>query len=265
MAVRQGGFAGLGFHHRDAVGGGEGGQRGAGAGIMHPATGDDQRRFGGAQGGDRLGQFGAVWQRAAHPPDALGEEGLRVVIRFCLGVLAQSQRDRAAIGRVRQRGHGAGQGGEELFGAGDAVKIAADRAEAVIGGDGAIGEVFHLLQHRVWRAVGEDVARQQQHRQAVDMGDGGGGDHIGGAGANGGGAGHHAMAAGGFGVGNGGERHGLLVLAAKGGQRITGGVQSFPQAGDVAVAENGPDAGEDRLAIGIALGRQKSHQRLRGG
>ena len=57
---------------------------------MHPATGDDQRRFGGAQGGDRLGQFGAIRQRAADAPDPFGEEALWIVIGFGLGVLAES-------------------------------------------------------------------------------------------------------------------------------------------------------------------------------
>ena len=53
----------------------------------------------------------------------------------------------------------------------DAVEVARDRPEAVVGGDAAVVEVLDLLQHRVGRARDEDVARQQQHRQAVDVGE----------------------------------------------------------------------------------------------
>jgi len=59
----------------------------------------------------------------------------------------------------------------------------------------AIAEILDLLQHRIGFSRGEHVTGNQQNGQAVDVGDRGGGDHIGGAGADRRAAGHHAAAA----------------------------------------------------------------------
>ena len=101
----------------------------------------------------------------------VGEEALGIVVGLGLHVLAEGQRHRAAFGRVGQHGHRPLQRRHDLLGPGDAVEVARDRAEAVVGRDRAVAEILDLLQHRVGAAVGEDVARQQQHRQAVDMGE----------------------------------------------------------------------------------------------
>ena len=102
-----------------------------------------------------------VGLRAARHPDALGEEALGIIEGLGLHVLAERQRHRAAFGRVGQHLHGALQRRDDLLGPRDAVEIARHRPEAVIGADRAVAETLDLLQHRVGRAVGEDVAGQQ--------------------------------------------------------------------------------------------------------
>ncbi len=56
----------------------------------------------------------------------------RVLERLGLHVLAQAQRDRAALGRIGQGQQGARERREELLRAGDAIPIARDRLEAVV-------------------------------------------------------------------------------------------------------------------------------------
>jgi len=56
-----------------------------------------------------------------------------------------------------------------MLGPGDPVKVAHDRPEAVVGADRAIVEVLDLLQHGVRPAVGEDIARNEEHGQPVDV------------------------------------------------------------------------------------------------
>ena len=193
------------------------------------------------------------------------EELGRPVEGLGLHVLAEGERHRAAVGRVGHGGEGAGQRGQELLGAGDAVEVAADRAEGVVGGDGAVAEVLDLLQHRVGRAVGEDVAGDEQDRQAVDVGERGGGDHVERAGADRGGDRHGALAVQRLGVGDGGVGHALLVVAAPGREVVAGGVERLADAGDVAVAEDRPAAGEEGHAVLVELAGEVADHRLGGG
>ena len=86
---------------------------------------------------------------------------------------------------VHQRRHGPRQGREHVFGPGDAIVVAAYGTEAVVGANGCVPEILDLLQDRVGEPVGEDVAGQQQHRQAVHVRQCRGRDHVGGAGADG--------------------------------------------------------------------------------
>ena len=69
----------------------------------------------------------------------------------------------------------------------------------------------------------------------------------------------------GLGVGDGGMGHGLLVLAAPGRQRVADAVQRLADAGDVAVAEDRPDALDEALALLGHLHAQPAHHRLRRG
>ena len=68
----------------------------------------------------------------------------------------------------------------------------------------------------------------------------------------------------GLGEGDGGMGHGLLVVGAIGRQRLARRVQRLAEAGDVAVAEDGPDAGEvghlDAVDVD-ELARQVAHER----
>ena len=66
-----------------------------------------------------------------------------------------------------------------------------------------------------------------------------------------------------LGVGDRGMRHRLLVLAAPGRQRVADAVQRLADAGDVAVAEDRPDALDEALAVLGHLHAQPAHHRLR--
>ena len=154
-------------------------------GVEGTAAGHEQGALRRGEGGSGGGQGCGVRRRATRRPHARFEEVARAIEGFRLDVLAQGERRRAAGRGVGQRRQRPRQGVEYLFGAGDAIEIAADGAQAIIGGHGGVGERFDLLEDRVGAAAGEYVRRQEQQRQAVDMRRGGGGDHIGRARADG--------------------------------------------------------------------------------
>ncbi|MNT60726.1 hypothetical protein D3C72_1983260 [compost metagenome] len=81
--------------------------------------------------------------------------------------------------------------------------------------------------------------------------------------ADGGGDRHGAAAAQLLGVGNGCMRHGLLVLAAIGRQFVPDAIKRFADAGDIAMAENGPHAGDIGFAMFIHLRCQVTNHGLR--
>ena len=185
--------------------------------IEHAAAGDDQRPLGAAQQLHRHRQLRRIGGEAARPRHMGREERLRIVERLGLHILGHAERHRPAFGGIGQHLHRARQRGQQLFRPGDAIPIARHRPEAIIGGDRGIAEILDLLQHRIGPAAGIDIAGQQQQRQPVHMGDGGGRDHVGGARADRAGAGHHLSAPLRLGEGHGGQRHRLLVVGAEGG------------------------------------------------
>ena len=258
-------LAGLGFDEGNVTAGGEVGEDVLGAGVEDAATGDDHRVLRRADRLDHLRNLHRVGLGAADAPDVRLEEALGVVEGLGLDVLAEGEADRAAVRRVGKRAHGAGKCGEEMFGAGEAIKVAGDRAEAVVGRDGAVVEVLDLLQHWVGTAVGEDVAGDEENRQAVDVRQCRRGHHVCGAGADRGGHRLRPAAAVGLGVGNSGVRHRLLVLAAPGWKRGADPVQRLADAGDVAVAEDRPYALDEALAVLGHLHAEPPHHRLRCG
>ena len=69
-------------------------------------------------------EFRLVGARAPEGPDALGEEGLRIVEGLGLRILAEGEGDGAAFGRIGQHRHGAVERGDQLFGPHDAVEVA---------------------------------------------------------------------------------------------------------------------------------------------
>ena len=171
-------LAGLGLEDRDVAALGEVGEQVLGAGVEHAAAGDDDRGLRGADRGDDLGDLDRVGLGAADAPDARLEEALGVVVGLGLHVLAEGEADRAAVGRVGHRAQRAGERGQDVLGPGDAVEVAGDGLEAVVGRDGAVVEVLDLLQDRVGAAVGEDVAADEEHRQPVDVGERRRGHHV---------------------------------------------------------------------------------------
>ena len=133
MGCGQGGFARLGFHHGNLVLAGKGRQSIRRAGIQDTAPGDNQRCLSGADGGNGGGQFGAVGTGAADGPDPAVKERHRVIIGFGLGILTKRQYHRATACRIGHHRQRTRQSGQHMFGAADAVEIAADRAETVVG------------------------------------------------------------------------------------------------------------------------------------
>ena len=244
---------------------GERGQRRLGPGVEHPAARHDRRAPSRAQGIRRRLQLARVGARSTDMPRAGPEERLGPVEGLGLHVLAEGQRHRPAGGGVTHRRHRARQGRQQLLGSRDAVEVARDRAQRVVRRDGAVAPVLDLLEHRVRRAVREDVAGDQQQRQAVDMRRRRRRHEVRGPRPDRGRHRHGAAAAHLLGVGDRGMGHRLLVLAAPGGQRVADPVQGLPQARDVAMPEDGPDAGQEGLAVRVRLVGQPAHHGLRGG
>ncbi len=106
--------------------------------------------------------------------------------------------------------------------------------------------MLDLLQHGIWQATGERVAGQQQHRQAIGMGDTGSGDHVERAGTDRRGGHHDLSAVGGLGVADSGKCHSLFVLTTPCRQGVAGLLQGQAEAGHVAVPEDGKDPWEQR-------------------
>ncbi len=265
VIVTQRALAGLRLGHRNGVALREGRKRRGRVRIVHAAARDDQRPLRRRDQPRGFGELARIRPHAPRRPDALGEEALRIVVRLGLRVLAQRQRHRSARRRIGQHVHGARQRRDDLLRPRDAVEIARHRAEAVVGRDRAVREILDLLQHRIGAAVGEHVAGQQQHRQAVDMRDRRRRHHVGRARPDRRGAGHHAPPAARLGERDRRMRHRLLVVRPVGRQRVARRPQRLAERRHVAVAEDRPHAGEQRLAVFAALDAEVAHERLRHG
>ena len=118
-----------------------------------------------------------------------------------------------------------GQRLDDLLGPADAIPVAGDRLEGVGNRDRGVVEVLDLLEHGVDDAVLERVAGEQQHGQPVGMGDRGRRHHVRGARADRRGGDHDPPAPHRLAVGNGGERHRLLVVAAPRRQLVLHGLR----------------------------------------
>ena len=251
--------------HGHAVLLGEAAQPRLGERVVHAAAGHDQRRLGAAQrlgGGRQLALVGALPARLVH--DGL-EQPHRVVVGLGLDVLRQPEEGRAAVGGVEQRGDRERQRLRDLRRARDAIPVARDGPEGVVDGDRRLVELLDLLEHRVGDARMERVAGEQQQRQPVGVRDGGGGDHVHGAGADRRRRGHELAAAHRLGEADRGQRHPLLALAAVGREDVARVVQRLAQAGHVAVAEDAEHARQQRPLLAVddrALGAEVAHDRL---
>ncbi len=244
----------------------ESAQRVGGVAVEHAAAGDDERPRAGADRRRGLLQSIAIGARARDRPDARLEQRRRVVVGLGLHVLRQRQRDRAGLRRRRQHAHRFGQRRDDLLRPVDPIPVARHRLEAVVHRDVLRLARLELLQHGRRSAAGEDVARQQQDRHAVDGGARRAGDHVGGARADRRCAGERAQPVVHLGVGGRGVHHRLLVARQVVAHRAALFLQRLPDAGDVAVPEDAEHAAEERLFAAVTRGsllRQESHHRLR--
>ena len=127
---------------------------------------------------------------------------------------------------------------------------------------------FDLLQNGRLNALGENIAGQDEHRYAINRRHRRARDHVGRAGSDRGGAGKSRQAVLVLGIGDRGEHLRLLVAAlviAELGRVL---LQGLANAGDVAVAEDAPHAGEEAVLVAVAgdvLIGEVFDQRLRHG
>ncbi len=219
--------------------------------IDDAATGDHQRLLCAVKRLYGSSELIAIRSWPSRRPHALIEEAFRVVIGFGLHILAKRQRHGTAFRRIGQHCHCPCQRGDDLLGPGDAIEIARNRTKAVIGRNGTIAEGFHLLQDGIGDTIGEDVAGQKQQRQPVDMRQSSSSYHVGRTGADRTRHRHHAAAKTRLGKGNGGMGHCLLVMGAVGRQFFPDLIQRLAEPRDIAMAENGPDAGENRHLLAV--------------
>ncbi len=206
--------------------------------------------------GDELGGGGQrafVRSLPGHDPGALLEQAIRPVPGLRLHVLRQGQGDRARVGWRGQHAHGLAQGIGQHLRPLDAVEVARHRSQHVVGADVPGLRSLQLLQHRLDAPRGETIARQQQHRQAVDGGVGSTGGEVGRTGADGGGAGERAQAPGLLGEGGRGVHHGLLVACLVVAHLALGCLERLADAGHDAVAEDAEDATEEAFSPAVPL------------
>ena len=114
------------------------------------------------------GSLTSLEEAPAAPPAAL----------TMVNILAEGQSDGTAIGRIGDGPKRARQCRQQMLRPRYTVIISAYRTETIIRGHRAIAKAFDLLQHRIRATICEHIARNQKNRQAVDMGQCGGGHHI---------------------------------------------------------------------------------------
>ena len=236
MVEQDGALTGLGLAEGDVESFCEGLEFLMGLSVADAAAADQHGLLGGADQLGSLCQDLGLGQRTGQTVDSLLQEADGVVVSLTLNVLRQGDADGAGVGGVGKGTHSADHGAHQLLGTGDAVPVAADGAESVVGGDGQVMGLLDLLQHGVGLTAGVDITGQEQHGDVVGGSGGSGGDHVGGAGANGGGDGHDLLALGLLGEGNGDVGHALLVLALVDLHALGLLGQSLTHAQDAAVA-----------------------------
>ena len=265
MIPYHGALAGLGLAEGDSGGLREGAELGMGFAVTDTTAADQNGLFGAAdhRGGLRNGL--PLRLPAGKPPHPFGEEAFGIVVGLALHVLGHGDAHRAGVGGVGEHPHGADHGAHQLLGTDDPVPVAAHRPERVVGGQAQIMGLLHLLQHGIRLAAGVDIAGQDQHRDVVGGSGGGGGDHIGGAGAHGRGDSYDFLALALSGEGHSGVGHALLILALPDLQPAGLLRQCLSQAYHVAVAgqhDHALNKGMFQAVIGDILILQKANQRL---
>jgi hypothetical protein len=234
--------------------------------VEHPTSSDDHRLLRRAQQLCRDVELRGVGRRGANADERRRKERLRIVVSLRLHVLRQRERHGAALCRIGQDGDGARQRSQQLRRRDDAIEVPRYRLHAVVGRDAAVVKVLELLQHGIRRARDEDVAREEQHGKPVDVRRRGGRHEVGRAGPDRRRARHHPPPEVGFRERDRRMPHRLLVVGPISRQFLAVAIERLAQPRDVAVAEDRPDAGEQRHLAAVAnrsLRRQIAHERLR--
>ena len=268
MIPRQGAFPGLRFGNGNSRRAHEGIEPGGRPAVVDAATRDHQGRTRGAQDIGGGFEFERVRPLASDAMDMPGEEAIGIVAGLGLNVLTEAESHRPAIHRIEQNSERGRQRRKELLGSRDAIPIARHRAEAIIRGHGRVAEILDLLQDRIGTPIGENVAGQQQHRQAVHMRQRRRGHHVGGARADRRRACHEAAPVRSLREGDRRQRHRLLVMGAMRGQGVARRIERLAEPGHVAVTEDRPHARAERDFVTVDLDelrREPSNQRLRRG
>ena len=175
------------------------------------------------------------------------------VERLRLHVLRERERDRARLRLVHEHAHRVQRRGNDLLRSPDPVEVAGDRPQALVHRDVAGPRHLELLQHGIGPARREDVARQQQHGQAVHRRGRRAGDHVRRARADRRGADERPEPVLHPRVADGGMHHPLFVPPLVIGEEVAVLVQRLPDAGDVAVPEDAEAAGEEPLPRAVSL------------
>ena len=236
-----------------------------GLGIPHAAAADQHGLLGGPDGLGGLLQGGLGGRTALQTPHPLFEEAHGVVIGLALHVLGHGKAHRAGIGGVGEGAEGGDGGAHQLLGPDDAVPVAADGLEGVVGGGGKAVGVLHLLEDGVRLAAGVGVAGQHQNGDVVGGGGAAGGDHVGRAGAHRGRDGEDLLALHLLGKGHGGLGHALLVLALVDLQLLGLLGKGLTEAHHIAVAGDDEHAPDETALLAVhvdVLVLQEAHQRL---
>ena len=190
MVVGERSFASLGLPHRNSGHLDELPECAGRIRIDDAAAGHDHGSVCGVNHGGRAVERAGIGLQSRHAPDSLLEKLRRILIRFRLDILGKRERHRTRLRGVGENANRLQRRRHQLLGPRDPVPVAGDRLERIVDGRIAAPGQLELLQDRVHAARGEDIARQQQDRQAVDRRQRRAGDHVGGARSDRAGAGH---------------------------------------------------------------------------
>ena len=230
---------------------------GSGLGVDDAAAGDDERLARRSEHLGGPGQRGRLGQWARHVPGPFGKQVCWPVVGLGLHVLRERQRHRAGFCRIGEHPHRGQQRRRQLLRAVDPVPEPRHRLERIVDAHVVGARVLELLQQRAGGPGGEEVAGQQQDRDAVDGGERGSGHHVGRAGADRGGAGEGLQAVPHPGEADRRVHHRLLVAGQVVGQVGLAGFvrleQGLADPRHVAVPEDAEAARDEPLPHAVAL------------
>ena len=229
--------------------------------VDDAAARDDQRPRGRAQlRRETLDELGL-----RNSPDAIVEQRVGELPRLGLHVLGEREGHGTGFGGIGEDPHRVEHGLGQLFGPPDSVEVLRDRSQGVVHRHVECRRVFEFLENGVGSARGEDVARQQQHRNSIRRRYGGAGHHVGRARTDRGGAGEGPQSIRHARIAHGGMDHGLFVARQVIGEVVPALEERLTETGHVAVTEDAEAAREETMLLVVALDRlhaQESHECL---